>query len=85
MPELSRFFGIVICMFWADHGPPHFHAYYGSDEAQISLDGEILKGGLPRRAMSLVLEWLALHRREVTDDWERARKRQALLPIAPLE
>ena len=85
MPEILRFFGIVICMFWTDHNPPHFHAYYGGDEAQISLDGVVLRGSLPKRALSLVLEWLASRRQELTDDWERARNRRPLLPIAPLE
>jgi len=85
MPEISRFFGVVICMFWTDHNPPHFHAFYSGDEAQISLDGEVMRGRLPRRALSLVLEWLASRRHELADDWERARNRQPLLPIAPLE
>lgn len=85
MPELSRFFGIVIVMYWRDHNPPHFHATYGGDEALISLDGVVLSGKLPRRALSLVLEWLALHRRELTENWELACERRALKPIAPLE
>lgn len=72
MPELSRFFGIVIYMFWSDHNPPHFHAKYGGEEALITLDGEVLQGSLPRRALSLVLEWLA-------------QQRRALNPIEPLE
>lgn len=85
MPELSRFFGIVIYMFWADHNPPHFHAKYGGDEALITLDGEVLQGTLPRRALSLVLEWLALHRRELNEDWSLAQQRKSLKPIQPLE
>jgi hypothetical protein len=65
MPELSRFFGIIITMYWRDHNPPHFHASYGSDEALITMDGEVYSGSLPRRALSLVREWLAMHRQEL--------------------
>lgn len=54
MPELARFYGIVIAMFWRDHLPPHFHAYYGGHEADIGLDGALLAGSLPRRALQLV-------------------------------
>ncbi len=85
MPEISRFFGIVIRMYWSDHNPPHFHAVYGGNEALISLDGEVLSGLLPKRALSLVLEWLALHRREIAEDWELARQRKTLRAIPPLE
>jgi len=59
MPELARFFGIIIFMYWRDHNPPHFHAVYGDHEALVSLEGEILAGTLPRRALSMVYEWLA--------------------------
>jgi len=55
VPTISTFFGIVIRMYYDDHGPPHFHAYYGEDMALISLETlEVLQGRLPRRAMSLV-------------------------------
>jgi hypothetical protein len=58
MPTISVFYGIVIQMFWRDHGPPHFHALYGGDEALIDLrDLRTMRGSLPRRAMALVLEW----------------------------
>lgn len=62
MPEISRFFGIVIYMNWREHPPMHFHAVYGEHEALITLDGKIYAGMLPARALSLVREWLALHR-----------------------
>jgi hypothetical protein len=58
MPEISRFFWIIITMYWNDHNPPHFHAQYGEHEAIISINGVVLEGKIPRRA----LEWLALHR-----------------------
>ena len=85
MPVISRFLGIVIMMYWNDHNPPHFHAKYGEFEVLLSLDGKILDGKLPNRALSLTLEWLALHRGELAENWERARRRESLNNIAPLE
>ena len=62
MPEISRFLGIVIGMYYKDHNPPHFHAYYGEHEATIVIqDGTILSGSLPRRALSHVQEWRQVH------------------------
>jgi len=85
MPEISRFFGIIITMYWNDHNPPHFHAKYGGHEILISLDGIILDGEIPRRALSMVLEWLALHRQELLENWVRCKERKPLLIIEPLE
>lgn len=85
MPEISRFFGIVVSMYWNDHNPPHFHAAYGDCEAVVSLDGEVLQGDLPRRALSMALEWSAMHRTELLANWERARLRKPLNSIEPLE
>jgi hypothetical protein len=86
MPEISRFFGIVIRMFFNDHEPAHFHASYGGDEALIEIATlEIYRGRLPRRALALVLEWAVLHREELHADWERARSGEVLEPVEPLE
>ena len=85
MPELARFFGIVVYMNWRDHNPPHIHALYGEHEALVSLDGAVLAGKLPRRALSMVLEWLAMHRTELVDNWTRAQQRKPLQPIKPLD
>ncbi|MCY4599980.1 MAG: DUF4160 domain-containing protein [Acidobacteria bacterium] len=86
MPEISRFFGIVIKMFFSDHAPPHFHAEYAEHEALIMIETlEVLRGDLPRRALALVLEWAATHRKELRADWDRARSGQTLTPIPPLE
>jgi hypothetical protein len=58
VPKVSEFFGIVIYVYWRDHGPPHFHAVYGGDEALIAIrDLSVLRGRLPPRAMGLVVEW----------------------------
>lgn len=86
MPELSRFFGIIIAMYYNDHAPPHFHAKYGDDQASIRIDnGEIVEGVLGARAKRLVEEWRALHEAELLEDWKRAQARQPLNKIEPLE
>ena len=86
MPELSRFFGIIIAMYYNDHAPPHFHAKYGDDEATIRIDtGELLEGSLSSRATRLIEEWRILHQDELDEDWSRARAHEPLNKIAPLE
>ena len=86
MPEISRFFGIVIKMFYSDHAPPHFHAEYAGHEALIAIETlEVLRGVLPRRALALVIEWAVTHRGELRSEWERARSGRTLVPIPPLE
>ena len=86
MPVVSRFFGIIIAFYWEDHLPPHFHAKYSGDEAMVDIrTGAVLRGSLPRRALSLVDEWRTLHVRELLDNWERARQRRPLTYVAPLE
>jgi hypothetical protein len=86
MPKVSEFFGIVIALHYADHQPPHFHATYGEHEALVSIDTlQVLRGGLPRRALALVLEWAALRRDDLRKDWDRARQGLPLAPIAPLD
>jgi hypothetical protein len=86
MPELSRFFGIVVRMFYSDHEPAHFHAIYGEYEALIEVETlSIFRGSLPRRALALVLEWAELHRAELRDDWQRARNGEPLKVIEPLD
>ena len=85
MPEISRFYGIVIKMFHNDHNPPHFHAEYGGEAAQIEIRGPSVIGGLlPPRAMGLVIEWAALRRQELLEDWRLARTHEPLQRIAPL-
>jgi hypothetical protein len=86
VPEISRFLGIVIAMFYRDHPPPHFHATYGEHEAAIAIgNGAVLWGSLPRRALAHVQEWRQAHVAELEEDWERALARRPLNPIAPLE
>jgi hypothetical protein len=86
MPVVSRFFGIAIAFDWEDHFPPHFHAKYSEDEAMVDIrTGDVLRRCLPRRALSLLDEWRGLHVEELLDNSERARQRQPLGYIAPLE
>jgi Domain of unknown function (DUF4160) len=85
MPTISAFYGIVIQMFWQDHGPPHFHALYAEHEAIVSIrDVTVIRGTLPRRAANMVLEWAAQHRDELLEDWELCRRLQIPNPIDPL-
>ena len=86
MPRISQFFGIVIAMYYDDHPPPHFHAYYSGEEATFRIsDFSILEGRLPRRAESLVREWAALRRAELEMDWTKAREGLPLDKIPGLE
>lgn len=85
MPRISSFYGIVITMYYAEHGVPHFHALYAGDDASIAIDSlEVLGGSLPERALRLVREWATLHRTELEANWQLARAAQALERIAPL-
>jgi len=85
VPELSRFLGIVIRMYYRDHLPPHFHAEYGDFEITVALDRGIVQGRFPRHALSAVLEWFVLHRAELDENWKRAALGLPLVPIEPLE
>ena len=86
MPEISRFFGIVIAMYYDDHAPPHFHVRYGEHKAIMAIDGlGTVEGYLPPRALGLVTEWATLHRDELREDWTLAEKHAPLKKISPLE
>lgn len=86
MPAISRFFGIIIAMYYDDYLPAHFHVRYAEYRATVTIDTlEIMDGILPRRAMALVLEWAAIHREELRTNWRLAREGLSLQPIDPLE
>ncbi len=85
MPEISRFYGIIIYMFYNDHNPPHFHAEYQEFEATIEIESGIVKGQIPRRALKLVFEWLDLHKEELLLNWEKIEQRKSLEKIEPLK
>ena len=85
MPEISRLLGIIIAMYYMEHGIPHFHAKYGERRAVFSIQElRLLEGSLPPRVMSLVLEWAFLHREALMENWTRAERREDLHSIEPL-
>ena len=86
MPELSRFYGIIIRMFYGDHAPPHFHAVYQGEQVQINIETlAVMNGSMRRRALMLVLERAALHREEIRHAWEQASRNQEPSKIQPLD
>jgi hypothetical protein len=86
MPEISRFFGISIKMFFGDHVPPHFHAEYGDFKAQINIRSHaIIAGDLPPRVLGMVVEWASLHQDELFELWGLASKNLPLRRIEPLK
>ena len=85
MPELSRFLGIIIAMYYRDHGPAHFHAIYGDFEVTVEIESGRVNGTFPKRAQAHVLEWLELHRPELLQAWSLARASRPLPKIDPLE
>lgn len=85
VPEISRFFGIVISMYYDDHLPPHFHAHHAGQEAAVTIASvDVIAGNLSPRALGLVREWASAHRGELMGDWELARAWRPLVPIEPL-
>lgn len=86
MPTISNFYGILVQMFWADHAPPHFHAIYAEYEVLIEIKTlDVIKGHMPKRALSLILEWAVERRAELLEDWALCEKNQQLKKISPLE
>ncbi|MFN8490312.1 MAG: DUF4160 domain-containing protein [Caldilineaceae bacterium] len=86
MPDVSRFFGIIIYMYHNDHLPPHFHAEYGEHEAIYAIETlELLRGRLPRRANAMVIEWAAVHRAQLRENWQLARQGLPLRDIDALD
>lgn len=86
MPEISRFFGMVVEMFFRDHAPPHFHVRYGSARARLRIAPvELLDGRLPVRHLAMVAEWATLNQAELLENWDRLRTDRPPLRIAPLE
>jgi hypothetical protein len=86
MPELSRFFGIVIAIYYKEHGIPHFHAKYSGQTGVFGIaDLKLIEGSLPRRVIALILEWAFEHRAELMENWELAVAQLPLKPIPPLQ
>ena len=87
MPELSRFYGIIIKLLFSDdvqHNKPHFHAYYNEYSASVGIDGELLSGSLPVKQLKLVAAWAAIHENELYAAWNKAVKNEPFDKIEPL-
>jgi hypothetical protein len=86
MPEISRFLGIVIAMFYNEHRPPHFHAKYGEHQIVMNIEtGDVMEGYFPTRALGLVREWHSIHKGDLLENWRFVEGRKTLKKIAPLE
>ena len=88
MPELCRFYNIVIKMLYNDdsqHHKPHFHVYYNEYEASIGIDGELLAGSLPLKQLKLVQAWAVIHEDELYAAWNNAVRSQPFGKIEPLK
>ena len=86
MPEISRFFGIIIRMFYDEHNPPHLHAEFQGGKALIDFQGNVLRGAIESRtALRLIREWIDLHVAELEANWDLAREGKEIRPVPPLE
>jgi hypothetical protein len=86
MPTTSAFYGILIRMFYDEHGPPHFHVSYQGSEAVIDIRTlEVRMGRLPRRALNLALDWAELHQQELLANWRLIEQGRPLNNVRPLE
>ena len=84
MPEISRFYGIIVFMNFKDHEPPHFHAKYQDQEVVIEIETAIVQGRMAKRGLRMLFEWSEIHREALLDNWERAKARKPLVMIPPL-
>lgn len=85
MPEISRFFGIVIAMYHREHEPAHFHARYGGQKITVRISDGFVEGKFPPRALALVHEWWHIHRDDLAENWQLANELKELKRIPPLE
>ena len=86
MPQISKFFGIIVRMFYDEHNPPHFHAQYGEYKCCIDIGTlGVIEGYLPARVLGLVVEWAILHKEELLSNWHNIEQKKPLTKIAPLQ
>ena len=84
MPTISMFYGIIIRMYYDDHNPPHFHAFYGDYKAIFNFEGELVEGNLPKTEIKLITAWTLIHKDELLANWELAKNSEKLYDINPL-
>ncbi len=88
MPEISRFYGMIIKMLFLDnekHHKPHVHVYYGDYEASIGIDGDLLSGSIPVKQLKIINAWLAIHEDELYKAWNNAVRGLHFDKIEPLK
>lgn len=85
MPEISRFLGIIIRMYYKEHSPAHFHAEYNNYEIIVNIEDGVIEGKFPKRALNAVIEWYEIHKEELKANWELAQRKEPLKKIKPLE
>ena len=84
MPTISMFYGVIIRMYYDDHNPPHFHAFYGDYKAIFSFDGEIIEGTMSSSKKKLIIAWTLIHKEELIANWQLAKNSEILYNINPL-
>ena len=85
MPEISRFYGIIIFLNFKDHSPPHFHAWYNEYKVIITIEEGVVMGEMPAKALRYIFEWMELHKTELVLQWQKAQNGQPLDKIKPLK
>ncbi len=85
MPEICRFYGIIIKMYFNDHNPPHFHTEYLGYKATVSIEAGIVEGKMPKRVLNLIFEWLEIHREELMKNWLSMEDSGEYSKIEPLK
>ena len=84
MPTISMFYGIIIRMYYIDHNPAHFHAFYGENVARFNFEGELIEGTLPDKQIKLIKAWVEIHKSELEANWELAKNSERPFKILPL-
>lgn len=85
MSEISRFYGIIITMYFPDHNPPHFHVRYNEYKAIVDISTGLINGNMPGRAVKMIYEWMELHKNELLDNWKKMEKGESMSTINPLD
>ena len=85
MSEISRFYGIIITMYFPDHNPPHFHVRYNEYKAIVDISTGLINGNMPGRAVKMINEWMELHKNELLENWKKMEKGESISTINPLD